>query len=124
MKTSARFLLLLLPLTLAGCAPVDSVTGWLDDEAPAEAAPAETGHKYVTVKVRDRYGFRIKDPLGRRTTGGSCGMWKDQVKDEKGGCCWTTRGECACPCPEPRAEEAMETLPAEKEEEPAETTEQ
>lgn len=90
------------PLALAGCETVGNVTSWFDDEdAQAEVAvDEESALKYVTVTVKDRYGFRIKDPLGQRITGGSCGIWKDQAQDTQGACCWNNRGECACPCPE------------------------
>ena len=70
----------------------DAQDGAVIDEEPAL--------KYVTITVKDRYGFRIKDPMGQRTTGGSCGIWKDQDKDIQGACCWNNRGDCACPCPE------------------------
>ena len=102
MKNRFWILALVFPLVLAGCETMDKVTSWFDDEdVQAEADSAEeTAHKFVTVTVQDRYGFRIKDPLGRRTTGGHCGIWQDQADSKKGVCCWNNRGECACPCPE------------------------
>ena len=91
-------LLLVLPL-LAGCS---TVTDWFsDDDEAAAAQPAEDpAGKFVTVTVKDRYGFRIKDPLGTRVTGATCGIWKDRDRDRAGECCWSMRGECACPCPD------------------------
>lgn len=91
-----------LPFALAGCGTVDEVASWFDsDDAQVEtAADEEPDLKYVTVVVKDRYGFKIKDPMGQRTTGGSCGVWKDQAQETQGACCWNNRGECACPCPE------------------------
>lgn len=102
MKKHFWILALFLPLTLAGCETMSDVASWFDDEdAQAETAiDEEPTQKYVTVTVKDRYGFRIKDPLGQRTTGGSCGVWKDQAQETQGACCWSNRGECACPCPE------------------------
>lgn len=80
---------------------MSTMVPWFDDDdAQAETAEEETTPKYVTVTVKDRYGFRIKDPMGQRTTGGNCGIWKDQAQDTQGACCWNNRGECACPCPE------------------------
>lgn len=102
MKRYFWILALFFPLALAGCETMGKVTSWFDDEdAQAEtAADEEPDLKYVTVVVKDRYGFKIKDPMGQRTTGGSCGVWKDQSQETQGACCWNNRGECACPCPE------------------------
>ena len=104
MKRYFWILALFFPLALTGCETMDKVTSWFDDEdAQAETvADEESALKYVTVVVKggQRYGFKIKDPMGQRTTGGSCGTWEDQVKEIKGACCWNIRGECDCPCPE------------------------
>lgn len=102
MKKHFWILAVLFPLALAGCETMGNVTSWFDDEdAQAEVAvDEEPALKYVTVTVKDRYGFRIKDPLGQRITGGGCGVWKDQSEETQGACCWNNRGECACPCPE------------------------
>ena len=91
-------LLLVLPL-LVGCS---TVTDWFsdDDETAATATAEDPAGKFVTVTVKDRYGFRIKDPLGKRVTGATCGIWKDRDRDRAGECCWSMRGECACPCPD------------------------
>ena len=103
MKNYLWTLILATPLALAGCGAVDSVTSWFDGEdeqAAAAASEDSTQQKYVTLTVKNRYGFRIKDPMGQRITGGSCGIWKDQDQDTKGECCWNNRSECACPCPD------------------------
>lgn len=102
MKRYFWILALLFPLALAGCETMGKVTSLFDDEdAQAEAAADEEPDlKYVTVVVKDRYGFKIKDPMGQRTTGGSCGVGRDEAKKIKVACCWNNRGECACPCPE------------------------
>ena len=84
------FPFLLSSILLAGC-------GGGDDISPAIA---EGQDQFVTLTVKDRYGFRIKDPLGKRITGATCGIWKDQAQEQGGECCWTVRAECACPCPE------------------------
>ena len=91
-------LLLALPL-LAGCSGLEMPDWFADDDEAAAAAPEPAG-KFVTVTVKDRYGFRIKDPLGRRVTGATCGIWKDRDRDRAGECCWSMRGECGCPCPD------------------------
>ena len=91
-------LLLVLPL-LAGCSNLEMPDWFSDDDEAAAAAAAEPAGKFVTVTVKDRYGFRIKDPLGKRVTGAGCGVWKDRDRDRAGACCWSMRGECACPCP-------------------------
>ena len=102
MKKRLWILALFLPLALAGCETTDTIASWFDDEdAQIETANAEeSAPKFVTVTVKDRYGFRIKDPMGQRTTGGHCGIWKDQAEDTQGRCCWNNRGDCACPCTE------------------------
>ncbi len=98
MKRYSWTLALFLPLALAGCETVGSLFD--DEDARAGTVAEEPSIKYVTVTVKDRYGFRVKDPLGQRTTGGSCGIWKDAKTEMRGGCCWNNRGDCACPCPE------------------------
>ena len=90
-------LLLALPL-LAGCSNLE-MPDLFSGGDEAAAAAAEPAGKFVTVTVKDRYGFRIKDPLGKRVTGAGCGVWKDRDRDRAGACCWSMRGECACPCP-------------------------
>ena len=101
MKHLLWILVLSFPLALTGCAATDEIASWFgDDDVEVAVDDGEPEHKYVTVIVKDRYGFRIKDPMGQRTTGGSCGLWKDNDQDTEGVCCWSTRGECACPCPE------------------------
>lgn len=102
MKKHFWILALFFPLTLAGCETMGGVTSWFGDEdAQAEIADdEEAAPKFVTVTVKDRYGFRIKDPMGQRTTGGHCGIWKDQAENTQGACCWNNRGECGCPCPD------------------------
>ena len=85
------FLLLLPGLLLAGC-------GGGDDDL--DSSVAEGQDQFVTVNVKDRYGFRIRDPLGQRITGATCGAWRDQTQEQTGECCWNVRTECACPCPE------------------------
>ena len=99
MKNHLWILILSLTLALAGCSTVGPVTTWFDDsDEQTEGETSSSTAKFVTVTVKDRYGFRIKDPMGRRITGGSCGIWKDQAKDAQGECCWNSRSECACPC--------------------------
>ena len=95
-------LLLALPLLAGGCSNLEMPGLFAsDDEAAAAAEPAaDSAGKFVTVTVKNRYGFRIKDPLGRRVTGATCGIWKDRDRDRAGECCWSMRGECACPCPD------------------------
>lgn len=102
MKRYFWILALFFPLALTGCEATGKVTSWFDDEdAQVETvADEEPAPKHVTVVVKDRYGFKIKDPMGQRTTGGSCGIWKDQAQETQGACCWNNRSECACPCPE------------------------
>ncbi len=101
MKRTNWILLLALPLALAGCETMDNMTSWFDDDEPvAEAGQEQPQEKYVTLNVKDRWGFRIKEPMGSRTTGGSCAVWTDTEKEAKGSCCWNQRGECSCPCPE------------------------
>ena len=87
------------PLLLAGCETMDSMVPDVLGGDTAEAKQ-ETQQKYVTLTVKDRYGFRIKDPVGKRITGSNCGIWKDQKEETAGECCWNSRGECGCPCPE------------------------
>ena len=105
MKRTNWVLLLAFPLALAGCEAMTKVTSMIGGEEPVAEAEAENPQeKYVTLNVKDRWGFRIKEPMGSRTTGGNCAIWKDEEKDSKGRCCWNQRGECSCPCPE-RVEE-------------------
>lgn len=92
-------LLLALPL-LAGCSGIELPWSSDDDEAAAAQPAEDPAGKFVTVTVKDRYGFRIKDPLGKRVTGATCGIWKDRDNERAGECCWSMRGECACPCPD------------------------
>ncbi len=96
------WLLLAFSLTLTGCETMDAMTSWMsDDEEEAEAAvETQEQEQYVTLNVQNRWGFRIKEPMGARTTGGSCAVWTDTEKDYKGSCCWNERSECSCPCPE------------------------
>ena len=91
-------LLFALPL-LAGCGGLEMPDWFADDEAAAAEPAADPAGKFVTVTVKERYGFRIKDPLGKRVTGATCGIWKDRDRDRAGECCWSMRGECGCPCP-------------------------
>ncbi len=102
MKKHFWILALFFPLTLAGCETMGNAASWFGDEdAQTEAAAGEEPTpKYVTIVAGGRYGFRIKDPMGQRTTGGNCGIWKDETKEIKGACCWNSRGECECACPE------------------------
>ena len=105
MRSRFLSLLWLLPFTVAlsGCDTLDKMDLFGGDdqvETDAKAAQTELLPKYVSVIVQERYGFKIKDPMGNRPTGASCGVWKDNNKDSKGECCWNARGECLCPCPE------------------------
>ncbi len=101
MKRYAWIVCLTLPFALSACSTIEDLNPFDDDEEEIAAeSQTQPTHKYITINVKDRYAFRIKDPLGKRTTGGSCGSWKDQQKDTIGECCWNSRGECGCPCPE------------------------
>lgn len=90
-------------LSVSLCAWILTGCGYLgldDGEAPPAVAGEEDAGQYVSLIVKDRYGFRIKDPLGKRITGGTCGIWKDNREERSGECCWNARTECSCPCPE------------------------
>ncbi len=77
---------------------LDTLNPFSDDEPAAETrAPAD---KFVDININDNVGIRIKDPLGNRPTGATCGKWDNPGKETGGVCCWNARGECQCSCPE------------------------
>ena len=75
---------------------------WFDDdeEVIVQNKPASSsGLKYVTVNIKEKIAVKIADPLGARQTGVGCALWKSN-SGETGKCCWNSKGQCYCPCPE------------------------
>lgn len=97
MERYAWILLLAMPLALPGCMSLDDINPFDDDEPAAAQTPTD---QFVTVNINNNVGIRIKDPLGNRPTGATCGKWDNPGKGTKGVCCWNERGECECSCPD------------------------
>ena len=88
---------------LQGCSTVSDVYDWAfedEEEVSTEIINQnQTQYEYVTVNIKDKIAVKVADPLGSRATGIGCAMWKSK-SGESGRCCWNSKGQCFCPCPE------------------------
>ena len=110
MRAKNLLLIIMIPLLLSSCSwdfyddMFSSMNpfNWFDDdeEVIVQNKPASSsGLKYVTVNIKEKIAVKIADPLGARQTGVGCALWKSN-SGETGKCCWNSKGQCYCPCPE------------------------
>ena len=91
-------------LSLSGCSTISDLKDWAFDDEDEKIETVitnenESQFEYVTVNIKDKIAVKVADPLGPRSTGVGCAMWKSK-SGETVRCAWNSKGQCFCPAPE------------------------